>query len=204
MGESYEKLAKRISLALSAPVLAFLAVVVFSAMSPIGLGPILLVLPSVLLGTLFLSVLPIAPVLYYASKGVVDIDVSDRSMRPKLFGMAILGYSLGVVFFFFLQSLSLMVLSIAYVCVTSSVALVSFFWKISVHTTGIAGPVTGLTYVFGWIAALLYLLLLPVAWARLRLKAHSLSQVVGGAVAAVLVTFIVYLLFYPAAPALWF
>jgi membrane-associated phospholipid phosphatase len=203
MSGSHTRLAERLSLALSAPMLAFLAIAIFSFLSPIGLGPFLTELPSILLGTVFLSVLPIAPVIYYARKGVVDIDVSERSMRPKLFGMAVLGYSLGSVTFYALQARSLMVLSIAYVGVTSSIALVSFFWKISVHAAGIAGPVTGLTYVFGWSAVLLYLLLLPVGWARLELKAHSISQIISGAVLAVLVTFAVYIVFYPAAPLPW-
>jgi membrane-associated phospholipid phosphatase len=204
MVDAQKNLAERISLVLSAPILAFLAVAIFSSMSPIGLGPFLSDLTSAILGVLFLSILPILPVLYYARKGIVDIDVSDRRMRPKLFGMAILGYSLGVISFYFLQGTSLMVLSVAYVCVTSAVAFVSLFWKISVHTAGVAGPVTGLTYVFGWIAALLYLLLLPVAWARLKLKAHSFLQVFCGSIAAVLVTLAVYLFFYPAAPRPWF
>lgn len=204
MGDSHKKLAERLSLVLSVPMFAFLAVVIFSVVSPIGLGPFLTELSSILLGMLFLSVLPILPVLYYARRGIVDIDVSDRRMRPKLFGMAILGYLLGAIVFYFLQATSLMVLSIAYACVTSSVALISFFWKISVHTAAIAGPVTGLTYAFGWIYAALYLLLLPVGWARLELKAHNPLQVIGGAVAAVLVTMAVYLLFYPAAPRPWF
>jgi membrane-associated phospholipid phosphatase len=198
------KLAERISLVLSAPMLAFLAVAIFSFESPIGLGPVLSDLFGVMLGLLFLSILPILPVLYYARKGIVDIDVSDRKMRPKLFGMAILGYSLGVIAFYYLQSTSLMILSVAYVCVTSTVAVVSLFWKMSVHTAGIAGPVTGLTYVFGWTAALLYLLLLPVAWARLKLKAHNFAQVFGGIIAAILVTFVVYLLLYPSPPRQWF
>ena len=204
MVDSHMKLAERISLVLSAPMLAFLAAVIFSSISPIGVGPFLSELTSMMLGMLFLSILPILPVLYYARKGIVDIDVSDRRMRPKLFGMAILGYSLGAISFYFLEGTSLMVLSAAYVCVTSTVAIVSFFWKISVHTAGIAGPVTGLTYVFGWIAALLYLLLLPVAWARLKLKAHSFMQVFSGSIAAVLVTFAVYLFLYPAPPRSWF
>lgn len=203
MGDPRKDLAKRLSLAFSAPMPAFLAVLIFSFLSPIGVGPFLGELLGAMLGILLLSILPILPVLYYARKGVVDIDVSDRRRRPKLFGMAILGYSLGVAVFGILQASSLAVLSAAYVCVTTSVALVSFFWKVSVHTAGIAGPVTGLAYVFGFVGALLYILLLPVGWARLKLKAHSFPQVVSGAVIAIVVTFTVYVLFYPAPPRNW-
>jgi membrane-associated phospholipid phosphatase len=195
-----ERSAEILSLVFSAPSIAFGAVVIFTLFSPIGIGPLLTQTMSIILGTLFLSILPIAPVAYYARKGTIDIDISDRTKRPRFFALSLIGYSLGVVTFGLLYSTSMMVLSIAYVFVTLSVAVISFFWKVSVHTTGIAGPVTGLTYVFGWRAVPMYLLLLPVGWARLKLKAHTPMQLVAGIVVAFFVTFAVYLVFYPAPP----
>ncbi len=198
MHDSHQRFAEELSFTFSEPTLAFIAVVFFTLFSPIGLGPFLATYSSILLGALFLSILPIAPVVYFATKGTIDLDVSDRSKRPKYFAMSLFGYCLGVIAFDLLYATSLMVLSIAYVCVTFSIAVISFFWKISVHASGIAGPVTGLTYVFGWIAALMYLLLLPIGWARLKLKAHTVSQLIAGVTVAVLVTFTVYAVFYPA------
>lgn len=43
---------------------------------------------------------------------------------------------------------------------------------------------------FGFAYSLLYLLLIPVAWARLKMKAHTRAQVILGAMVAVLVTFL--------------
>lgn len=204
MGLSSRSLAVELTFASSAPTFAFVAVVIFSLASPIELGPFLREETSIFLGAVFLSILPISPVVYYSHKGAVDLQVSERSMRPRIFAMAILGYSLGVVVFGFLSADSLMVLSLAYVAVTASLMLISFFWKISVHTSGIAGPVTALTYVFGWPAVLMYLWLLPIGWARLKLKAHTLSQVLSGAIVGALVTLLVYVLVYPAPPKAWF
>jgi membrane-associated phospholipid phosphatase len=192
--------AEILSLVFSAPSIAFIAVVIFTLFSPIGIGPFLTQTVSILLGTLFLAILPIAPVAYYARKGTIDIDISDRTKRPKFFALSLVGYSLGAVSFGLLHSIPMMVLSIAYVFVTLSVTVISFFWKVSVHTTGIAGPVTGLTYVFGCRAVPMYLLLLPVGWARLRLKAHTIMQLVAGIAVAFIVTFTVYMVFYPAPP----
>jgi membrane-associated phospholipid phosphatase len=197
-----EKTAERLSLIFSAPSLAFIAALIFTLFSPIGIGPFLTPTASILLGTLFLSVLPIAPIAYYAWKGTIDIDITDRRKRPKFFAMSLVGYSLGAVTFGLLNATSMMVLSLAYIFVTLSVALISLFWKVSVHTTGIAGPVTGLTYVFGWAAAPLYLLLLPIGWARLKLKAHTILQLIAGIIVAFFVTLAVYLVFYPAPPML--
>jgi len=195
-----EKSAERISLIFSAPSIAFIAVLVFTLFSPMGISPILTQTTSILLGTLFLSVLPVAPIAYYASKGIIDRDITDRKKRPRFFAMSLIGYSLGAVTFGLLNATSMMVLSLAYIFVTLSVALISLFWKVSVHTTGIAGPVTGLTYVFGWVVTPLYLLLLPVGWARLKLRAHTPAQLVVGVIVAFLVTFLVYRVFYPSPP----
>lgn len=198
-----DRSAVNLSLIFSAPSLAFIAVVIFTLFSPIGIGSFLTQASSILLGTLFLCVLPIIPIAYYSRRGIIDLDISDRRKRPRFFGMSLIGYSLGAIAFGLLYATSLMVLSIAYVCVTLSVAAISFFWKVSVHASGIAGPVTGLTYVFGWIAAPLYLLLLPTGWARLRLRAHTPWQLIAGIIVAALVTFLVYTVFYPAPPKSW-
>jgi membrane-associated phospholipid phosphatase len=63
-------------------------------------------------------------------------------------------------------------------------------WKISVHASGIAGPSTALVYLLGAIAAPLLLLAVPVGWARIKLGAHTILQVIGGASLTFLITWI--------------
>ena len=59
--------------------------------------------------------------------------------------------------------------------------LISTFWKISIHTSVTAGSATILALVFGPAALVLGSLVAAVAWARVRLRAHSVSQVIVGA-----------------------
>jgi membrane-associated phospholipid phosphatase len=66
-----------------------------------------------------------------------------------------------------------------------------------VHASGVAGPVTALIYVLGVVALPLLFLIVPVGWARIRLKAHTLAQVAAGALLTAVATWIqmgVYLL----------
>ena len=48
----------------------------------------------------------------------------------------------------------------------------------SVHTTGIAGPLVALTFGFGPVVYLFYLLIIIVGVSRIYLKRHTVMQVV--------------------------
>jgi len=69
---------------------------------------------------------------------------------------------------------------------------ISSFWKISMHTAGVAGFSTALVYVFGASAAWAFAALALVAWARLRRRKHVASQLLAGACAGALVTAFVF------------
>jgi membrane-associated phospholipid phosphatase len=64
--------------------------------------------------------------------------------------------------------------------------LITLQWKISGHSTAIAGMIILLIYSMGQ-AVWLALLLIPlVAWARIRLKRHTLAQTIAGAVLGII------------------
>ena len=59
--------------------------------------------------------------------------------------------------------------------------LITLRWKISGHSAAIAGMVTLLVRLIGW-SFLPSMVLIPlVAWARIRIKRHSLAQTIAGA-----------------------
>jgi membrane-associated phospholipid phosphatase len=72
----------------------------------------------------------------------------------------------------------------------------NYFRKISAHGAGVAGPITAITYYFGILAFPLFLLIPLTVWARLKLKAHTLFEVVSGILIATLITFFVYNILY--------
>jgi membrane-associated phospholipid phosphatase len=65
---------------------------------------------------------------------------------------------------------------------------INLYWKISIHTMGIAGPTTVLIFVFGYWGALLGLLLPPVIWSRVYLKKHTAAQAITGAILGFVLT----------------
>jgi membrane-associated phospholipid phosphatase len=69
---------------------------------------------------------------------------------------------------------------------------INFLWKISLHTAFAAASVTVLTIQYGSIGALTAMLIPPIAWARIELEQHSLTQAVAGALLAGLIVVIVF------------
>lgn len=138
-----------------------------------------------------------APVIYSAKKKTVDLYVSRMERRTPFFLMAITSYACAATIFFITDSRIMFLVAVSYICVTLSVMLVNLFWKISVHSAAVAGPVAGLVYVFGIKAMPLYVLLVPIVWARMKLGAHTLAQLIAGIVLSTLVTLGVCAFLYP-------
>jgi hypothetical protein len=66
--------------------------------------------------------------------------------------------------------------------------VINYFWKISLHTAFMAGAVVVVIIAYGVKAAGVFILLPPVAWARITLQQHSVAQVLtGGLLAAAIV-----------------
>ena len=128
--------------------------------------------------------------------GVVDDwFVSDRRFRigpllASLSGFIVL-FSLSLAYDLRVFNL----LSFAYVCNTVVTIAITMKWKISIHLYGLTGPLTFLVVVYDSYYWLWFLLVPIVAWARLRLRAHSLSQVIVGGVLGVLLTYIEILVY---------
>ena len=110
-----------------------------------------------------------------------DMDITDRTKRTLPLFFAICSYLIG---FFVLLSMGAPALTTALMFVYSSNTLIILFinlsWKISIHTMGVAGPTVALTFLFGF-SGLLFGLLIPlVMWSRVKLKKHTISQVLAG------------------------
>jgi hypothetical protein len=60
------------------------------------------------------------------------------------------------------------------------ILLITMYWKISAHMIGIAGLSTFMAVAFGGWATLALLMIPLVAWARIHLDSHSITEVFGG------------------------
>ncbi len=67
-------------------------------------------------------------------------------------------------------------------------------FKASGHGAGIAGPGTALTIEFGIRGALSFLLLIPVGFAKLKLKDHTVSQFLAGAALGAILTYLSFVI----------
>jgi hypothetical protein len=193
MGKDRAKtLANIISLILSAPTMAGVISIVFAFTFPKELGSIISPIQAASIGILTLAVLPVVPIFYYRMKGAVDLNVSEREKRPPFFIFAILCYALGAMIFKIVKSNMMSKLALAYLFVSLGIVTITLFWKISVHTAGIAGPSTMLILVYGLNLLPIYLLTAASIWARIRLEAHTFAQAFMGATTAIAITTAIY------------
>jgi membrane-associated phospholipid phosphatase len=138
---------------------------------------------------LFAAGIPMAYVFRGVRRGrFTDHHIAEREHRrgPLLFGAAsvIAGTAALVALGAPREIVALLVAGMAGLVVF---LVVTAFWKMSIHAGVAAGTVAVLTAVYGpW--ALTGALLVPlIGWSRVRLKAHTLAQVVAGTVVGALI-----------------
>ena len=126
----------------------------------------------------------------------IDMDIPERSERNYPLLLAILSYLIGFLVLYILNAPTITtVLMFCYFSNTLAVFFINLFWKISIHSMGVAGPAAALVYVFGSYG-LIFILIIPlVMWSRLYLKEHTLNQVIMGALLGFLFTSIQLYLF---------
>ena len=140
----------------------------------------------------FSTFVPLAIVYLMTKRGLVsDFLVTEKKERAKPFAGAILSYIVGSLALWSLGAPKIVTsLMLCYAGNTVIMMLVTLRWKISIHASGIAGPTTFMTESFGaWVSAFL-LLLIPVGWARIRLRAHTPAQIIAGALVTIASTWL--------------
>lgn len=146
----------------------------------------------------FGSVLPLVMMYQLSKLGLVsDFYISEKKERTKPFAGAIASYIVGSVALLLARApIIVTALMLCYAGNTLIMMAITLRWKISVHASGIAGPVTALVYGTGTWAAVFFLLLIPVGWARVRLRAHTPWQILAGVVVTVVSTWIQLIVYF--------
>ncbi|WP_308285350.1 phosphoesterase PA-phosphatase [Actinoplanes hulinensis] len=140
-------------------------------------------------GALFAAVIPLGYVLHGVRKGrLTNHHIPERAARriPLLFGTASLIAGLLVMLALGAprEVLALLTAGGAGLAVF---ALVTHWWKMSIHAGVAAGTLTALTAVYGPVVLIGTPLVLLGCWARVRLTAHTPAQVVAGALAGLII-----------------
>jgi membrane-associated phospholipid phosphatase len=135
---------------------------------------------------------PISPILYEATRGNIDLDVSVRESRTRFFLFSLLCYAFAYVVYSIMNCTIMSSLAAAYFTVTLGVTIASLKTKVSVHGAGVGGPGMALIYVYGLSAAPVFIIWIAVIWARKSLKQHSISQSIAGVLLGVIITALTY------------
>ena len=151
------------------------------------------------IANLFASGLIILLLFVFVRLGLINSpDISDRRQRSLPLIVAAIGLFVGFLALSFAQAPGLMQgLMWCYATETLIVAIISYWWKISIHTASMACSLVALTYRFGAIVLSFYLLLLLVGKARIVLRRHTRVQTIAGALLGIVLTAIQLLSFFP-------
>ncbi len=155
----------------------------------------------------FFCLIPLAYVIRMIRRGEAEsLEVRRQERRLKPFLVGITSYAVGMVVMATTGTTAvafLVALALLYPINTAIIVLINLRWKISVHMTSLAGfvsillfvsltvwrdlpPATEVVLTAVTVAPLLVLLPL-LMWARVRVEAHSLGQVVAGALFGLIV-----------------
>lgn len=173
------RVARVITEALQPPVTVALLLLLSPAMEPGFPGTVWFGAVAVL----FVCVLPLAAVVLLVRLGkVTDHHVSDRKQRAPVLAMSVVSLLAGLAVLLAINApYSVIVVVLAIVGGVVVLAVISLFWKISGHAGAMALTAVISVLILG-VQWLPLLLLVPaVGWSRVVLRAHTVAQVVAGA-----------------------
>ncbi|MBC7328742.1 hypothetical protein H5T88_00105 [bacterium] len=171
------------------------AIYLFGSATFFTQGEIYVRIAWALLAIFFSALMPALVVLGLLKMGLLsDADISNRAERVRPYIL--------ITFFYFLGSFLLLhfpphpinkvygTLMSCYATVTLVGTIITYFWKISMHLAGLAGPLTAAIFFWKLPAVPFLISLLPLSWARLYLRKHNIWQVLAGIMMSSLVTYL--------------
>lgn len=190
---SLELVAKVISRFLDFPLWATILLVVALLNTGLSAAQIKILAPVLLVVDLISPI--VLFILLLENGGISDIDVTIRKQRYRIFGYGSLASLLTTIVVYFLGNYLFFVLSIAGFLVTFTLFLITLKWKISGHMIINCTGIFIVNYLLNWQFLWLFLLIPFVAFARLYLKKHTVSQILAGGVLGLVEPYLVLKLF---------
>lgn len=140
----------------------------------------------IIITSLFGFVLPILMFLIMRKKNLVsDQDALIKEQRTFPFLIATIIYLVGLYFLIYFN-LSLISISFWFCFISNTLItiIINKYWKISIHAMGASGAFASLIFAFGIKLLPFVIIVILVGWSRIKLKCHSLEQVVAGIILA--------------------
>lgn len=132
------------------------------------------------------ALLPALYMVYGLMKGKIkDWDITKREERMGLYFFTIFAHLFGVVAAYVVGKTDLFEILLVFWTMAVVFAVVTLFWKISVHAGTNAAVVAFFNHYYGWDRFWwLVLVLIVVLWSRVEIKKHTWAQVLVGATLA--------------------
>ena len=119
------------------------------------------------------------------TKRVSDWDMTKRKERAGLYAVTVFCHAFGALYAFFLGKYELSYVLFLMWGLAAVFAVITLFWKISVHAGVNAVMVAYFNHYWGWHNYWwLVIVLVLVLWARLEMKKHTFAQLLVGTVLA--------------------
>lgn len=142
----------------------------------------------------WVSLVPILYVAYLLKSGrISDLHMSASRERRSPYIVSVIGSTIALLLIWVLDGPALLTcLAIASTITLAALALITYFWLISIHATSIAAATLIMSLVYGaWAALLLLPVVALVSWVRLYLRRHTPAQVAAGLALGVSVVLVV-------------
>ena len=188
--EHIDQLARGISHLLCPPVVAWAGVLLVAAIQPSMKGWV-----CAIAYTLIAILGPLIFLFGLLHRGrISDLDVTQRGERPIPFMVALCGCIIAWLCLYAVGAPTLLIrFAGAHMSIMALIFVITLFWKISVHSAGIAGVATLAASLLGGLQVLALTSVILVGWSRIRLGRHTFGQVVAGGILGSLI-FILLLL----------
>lgn len=184
---SENNLARIISTVTHPPVISIPA---FMILNYFLAGPDSFLVPT-LISIIFGALIPILTSLFLIKKMHTDLDITDRTKRTLPLILAISSYLIGFLVLYIVSAPAIVTaFMLIYGSNTLLILLINFYWKISIHAMGIAGPTAAFIYAFGISGAIIGIIIPFVMWSRVKLNKHTFSQVLAGSILGLVMTWI--------------
>ena len=142
----------------------------------------------------FLSIGPMIYILIGVRRGkYTDVDVSLRTQRTGPFFFGIVSTVLGLLILNTTHGpKNLQTLLLITTLSGMIMMIITFWWKISIHASSLAGAITVLSSLYGSIVLPAYLLVVLLGWSRVTLRRHTLAQVIAGSIISIILPVVTF------------
>jgi len=136
------------------------------------------IIPAIII---FQLIIPLGYILFlYFKKEITDLDMTKREERIKPLIVSTISALISLVIIYLSgNKLIITFYFIVFILILVN-TLITLFWKISFHMAANTAAAILLNFIFDWKLPFLYLLIPLIFWSRLKLKKHTVAQLLAG------------------------